>query len=279
MYGIHAQRLADGKENRGEDKAGRRHVHKGSHNQQQNVDNKKNHIAVGADSQHGLRYSGGDAGEGHDPAHDAGYSDKEDDNACHLCAVQKNLRQLPQPDGLVKEDGQDHAVYHGYHASFGGRENAGNDAANDNNNHEQTRDGLEKYLHLLRTCITFGAAVSFLPGKEVNDHHTRKSPEYARNIACHEKGCHGGAAADQGKGNHYIAGGNQKAGGSCGNVGCRGKVPVISFLLLDGADDGSHGRSSRCTGAGNGSKEHVGHGIGVGQGAGNAAGEQLGKVD
>ena len=80
MDGIHAQRPADGKENRGEDKAGRRHVHKGSHNQQQNIDDKKYYIAVGADSQHGFRYSGGDAGEGHDPAHDAGYSDKEDDN-------------------------------------------------------------------------------------------------------------------------------------------------------------------------------------------------------
>ena len=41
------------------------------------------------------------------------------------------------------------------------------------------------------------------------------------------------------------------------------KRQVISFLLLDGADDGAHGRSSRCTGAGNGSKEHVGHGIGA----------------
>ena len=197
MDGIHAQRPADGKENRGEDKAGRRHVHKGSHNQQQNINDKKYYIAVGADSQHGFRYSGGDASEGHDPAHDAGYSDKEDDNACHLCAVQENFRQLPQLDGLVEEDGQDHAVYHGYHAALSGRENAGNDAADDNDNHEQARNGLEEYLHLLGTGITFGAAVPFLPGKEVNDHHTRKSPEYARNIACHEKGGHGGASADQ----------------------------------------------------------------------------------
>ena len=49
MDGIHTQSCTHRKEDRGENQAGRRHIHKGTYDQQDNIDDKQDHIFVIAD--------------------------------------------------------------------------------------------------------------------------------------------------------------------------------------------------------------------------------------
>ena len=142
MNGVHPQCLADGQKNRGEDQTGRRHIHKGSHNQEKDIDDEKDHIPVVADSQHCLRYGRWDSRKCHYPAHDAGHTDEENDDTRHLRAVKENLRQFRGLDGLVKKHGQHQAVHNSYYASLRSGKDTGNNASDYHNNHEQTGNGL-----------------------------------------------------------------------------------------------------------------------------------------
>ena len=103
VNGIHSQRLTNRKENRCKNQTGRSHVHKGSHNQQKNVNNEENHISIVADSQHCLRHRSRNTCKCHYPAHNTGNANQENNNTCHLCTVQKDFRQLRRLDRFVKE--------------------------------------------------------------------------------------------------------------------------------------------------------------------------------
>ena len=61
------------------------------HDQQQDIDNKQDHIAVIADTKHSSTYCSWDTCKCHDPAHNTGYADQENDDTCHFSTVQKNL--------------------------------------------------------------------------------------------------------------------------------------------------------------------------------------------
>lgn len=98
MHGVHPQGLADRQEDRGEDQAGRRHVHECADDQEQDIDDEEDHIPVVADSQHGLGHGRRYPRKCHDPAHDTGHADKENDDTGHLRAVQENLRQFGKLD-------------------------------------------------------------------------------------------------------------------------------------------------------------------------------------
>lgn len=79
----HAERGANRQEDRGEDQAGRGHIHERTDNQQDHVNHQQDDILVVADRKQAGGYGGRNVGERHNPGHDAGYTDQEDDDTGH----------------------------------------------------------------------------------------------------------------------------------------------------------------------------------------------------
>ena len=59
MNGVHSQCLTDRQKDRGKDQARRCHVHKSTYDQQQDIDNKQDHVTVIADTKHSSTYCSG----------------------------------------------------------------------------------------------------------------------------------------------------------------------------------------------------------------------------
>ena len=51
----------------------------------------QDHVTVIADTKHSCTYCSWDAGKCHDPAHDTGYTNKENNDTCHFCTVKEYL--------------------------------------------------------------------------------------------------------------------------------------------------------------------------------------------
>ena len=142
MNGVHSQCLTDRQKDRGKDQARRCHVHKSTYDQQQDIDNKQDHIAVIADTKHSSTYCSWDTCKCHDPAHNTGYADQENDDTRHFRAVKEDLWQLRNLNGAVEENCQYHTVYNCNHASLCCCKYTGNNTADNNNDHKQTWDRL-----------------------------------------------------------------------------------------------------------------------------------------
>ena len=139
--------LTNWKENRCKNQASRRHIHKGSHNQQQNINNKQNDISVVTDSKHSLRNRSRNACKCHYPAHNTGNAYQENNNSSHFRTVQKDFRKLRRLNRFIKENRQYHTVHNCYNTSLCCCKNTGNNASNNHNYHKQTGNCLQKYLH------------------------------------------------------------------------------------------------------------------------------------
>ena len=279
MDGVHAQSLADRQKDGGKDQAGRGHIHKGANHQQDDVNEEQDHIPVAADGKQGAGHQGRDVGERHDPRHDAGHADQEDDDAGHLGTFAQNLGDFFQFDGFIAKQGEQQAVYNGHNGTFGCGEHTADDAADDNDNEQQRRDGLQDGVDSLLKGEGSLAAVAVLFGNEVDHDHAGQAPQDTGQVAGHEQCGNRSTAGHQREGDHNVAGRDQQAGRGGGNVGGSGEVGVIAFFFFDGADDGTHGGSSSRTGTGDCAKQHVGNHVGLCQSAGGAAGDELGQVD
>ena len=100
---MHAEALADGQEQGGEDQDGGGDVHEGTGDQQDQVHDQQDQVLVVGQAQQGSCDGIGDLHEGHDPAQDVGDADQEDDHAGGLGGVNNDLPQGLQGDGLVAD--------------------------------------------------------------------------------------------------------------------------------------------------------------------------------
>ena len=204
MNGVHSQCLTDRQKDRGKDQACRCHIHKSTYDQQQDIDNKQDHVTVIADTKHSSTYCSWDTCKCHDPAHNTGYADQENDDTRHFRTVKEDLWQFRRLNGFVEENCQYHAVYNCNYTSFCSSKYTGNNTADNNNDHKQAWDRLEKYFDLFRSSIFLCAAIAFFLCENVDNYHTSKAPEDTRDITCHEKSCYRGSSTDQGKCDHNI---------------------------------------------------------------------------
>ena len=187
MDGVHAQSLADRQKDGGKDQAGRGHIHKGANHQQDDVNEEQDHIPVAADGKQGAGHQGRDVGERHDPRHDAGHADQEDDDAGHLGTFAQDLGDFFQFDGFIAKQGEQQAVYNGHNGTFGCGEHPADDAADDNDNEQQRRDSLQDGVNGLLKGKGSLAAVAVLFGKEVDYDHTGQTPQDTGQVAGHEQ--------------------------------------------------------------------------------------------
>lgn len=273
--GADAQGLYDGKEDGGKDQAGGRHIHEGADNQEDNVDDQKDHVLISGQSQQAGGYRRWNTGEGHDPGHDGRGGDQEDNDAGHLSGIQKNFGDILNLDGAVNE-GENQAVDNSDDRALGCGEDAGDNTADDNDDQHERGDRLKQDLAGFPGGEMLTVAVTELSCGEVDQNHAGETPENAGDVAGHKEGGYRSPTGYQGVGDHDIGWGDQKTGGSSRNVGRGGEVGVITLFFLNGADDRAHGGSGSGAGTGDSPEEHVGDNIGLSQGAGRAAGNQLG---
>lgn len=147
-----------GKKMGGKDQAGRGHIHKGANHQQDDVNEEQDHIPVAADGKQGAGHQGRDVGERHDPRHDAGHADQEDDDAGHLGTFAQDLGDFFQFDGFIAKQGE-----------------------------QQRRDSLQDGVNGLLKGKGSLAAVAVLFGKEVDYDHAGQTPQDTGQVAGHEQ--------------------------------------------------------------------------------------------
>ena len=146
LDGIHAQVFHHRKEDWSEDQKGRRHIHKGSHDQQDQVDNQEDDDFVVRYAKHqvadGLRQSGKAEYE----TEYGGGPDDQHHNGGHYCRVRKNSHNLGRLNTAVDKNSQDKGIDYRNAGGFRGRKFAGQNAADNDNDQKQTGDGIPDSL-------------------------------------------------------------------------------------------------------------------------------------
>lgn len=277
--GVHAEALADGQEQGGEDQDGGGDIHEGTGDQQDDVHDQQDHVLVVGQTQQSGGNGLGDLHEGHDPAQDVGNTDQEHDHAGGLGGVNDDLPQRLQVDGAV-EQCQDQRVDNGDCGALGGGEDTADDAADDDDDQGQGGDGSQGSLEQVGPGELAGGALVALLNSQQNTHDgTGQSPDQAGQVASHEQSGDGGAAGSQGVGNHGIGGGDQQTGGGGSSVGGGGQSGIVTGLLSAVADHGADSGSSSGSGAGDGAEQRVGADVGDQQSAGQLAQNGHNEVD
>ncbi len=133
-------------------------------------------------------------------------------------------------DTLVNA-GQDEAVKNCNTCTFRRRKDTGYDAADNDNDQQQGRDGIPDGLRNTDGFVTAGRLDAHFFRINKCNHHTAESHEDTRNISSHEQRGNG-YAAGYGRVNDECRGRRNQKSGRCGsNVGCR-RVSRIILLLF-----------------------------------------------
>ena len=190
LYRAHAKALADGQEQRGEDKDGRGHIHEGAGHQQDHVHDEQDHILVAGQAEQSSRHSIRDLQEGHDPAQNVGNAYQKHHHAGHLGRVHNDLPQALQVDGTVAES-QHERVDDRDGRALGGREHAADDAADDHDDQGQRRQGAQgAYAEIFPVELAGSAFIAQLDSQQHAHHTAAQCPDDAGDVTGHEQRSH-----------------------------------------------------------------------------------------
>ena len=264
LNGVHPEGLADGQEDGSEDQHCRGWVHKGAHDEQDDVHQDQNDILVAGEGQDAVGNEIGQTGESHDPRHDGGQTDHQGDDAGHLSGFQNDAGQIFQSEALVNQ-AQNGSVSHSHGRSLGCGEHTAQNTANDDDDEQQAGNGIQNGLQRLLAGNALFDDIALFLCCDTCDHHDDNTPQDAGKITCREQSSHGNAACNGGVDDHQVRRRNQHSGGSGGNVDGSTVYRIITFFFLHGADGAAHGGSSGSTGTGDGTEQHIGDDVGLGQ--------------
>ena len=230
MYEVDAQSPGD-REQDGDDDVHRAvGVDEAAGYEQDDIDNEQEQeLAVAADAYEGRARVGGDAGEGQGVGEEARGADYEHDDCGLADGV---LEEGPEVAGLelLRGEADDYAVYRGDGRGLGRGEEAAVDAAEDDDGHQQARNGAHEGVPAL-TAAGLGQGDELAPA--VGEHHgedEEAAHEYAGDDAGGEELADAlagdGAVDDEGDARRddyaYRAGGGDQGGGvvlTISNVG------------------------------------------------------------
>ena len=180
---------------------------------------------------------------------------------------------------MAIDEAQDQGIGHRDGGAFRGGEDATQNTADDNDDHQQARDALPERFENKLGVIVLGVGIAAFLGHDAGHDHASQTPNDAGDIARHEQSGDGDAACDRGVDDHDVARRDHHAGRTGGDVADRGILVGVALFLLEGSENAAHGDGRGNAGAGHGAEEHVRDDVGLGQGARQTMCHQLGAAD
>ncbi len=187
MDGVDAEGLDHGQEDRRADQQHRRQIHERAEQQQQNVDVKQKRVFVARDRDEKLRRLCRYAHDRHHVAEGDREADHDHDHADGAHHARDQLRHLAPLDVAVDEHRDEEGIDTGDRSGFGRREDAGQDAAEDDRDRDHAPDRIDGDLDGLaeRHDLASREFVSVRDDQNKNDQ--RQPKEQGWDDAAHEQ--------------------------------------------------------------------------------------------
>src|SRR5262245_21999842 len=210
MHGIDAEGFDHGQEDRRADQQHRRQIHERAERQQQNVDVKQKRVFVARDRDEKLRDLRRYAHDRHHVAEGDREADHDHDHADGTHDARDQLRHLAPLDVAVDEHRDGEGVNAGDRSGFGRREDAGQDAAQDDRDRDHAPDRIDGDLDRLtqRHDLASGELVPVSDDQNKNDQ--RQTKEQGWNDAAHEQVSYGDRPARGDRINDHVVRGRDE---------------------------------------------------------------------